>query len=176
MIKFDIKDGKLIVKAQDLTIPVFKEIYERDTSKLKTTAIKELMYIYHMADPSSPYADMEVANKSGHIKKAIFKESKVKLDELVMKGIDEYMECNIDATDRVIYEFNNKIDDLRKQIMNDKLTSDNVDDIIDRMKNFDKLLEVKEKLEARQAKAAVVSVRGKMKLSYQEQKALGKIK
>lgn len=176
MLKFDIKQGKLIVRAQDLTVPILKEIYERDTTKLKTKALQELLYIYHMADVDSPYADMQENVKEGHIKRAIFGEGKARIDTKVMDAIEEYMECNINVLDRVIYDFNKKIDNLRLQINEAKINDTNVDKIIERMKNFDKLLEAKEKIELRQQKKSIVTVRGQMKLSYQEKKGKNSVR
>lgn len=173
MLKFDIKQGKLIVRAQDLTVPILKEIYERDTTKLKTRALQDLLYIYHMADTDSPYADMDETVKEAHVRRAIFgTDKKIRIDTKITDAIEEYMECNINTIDRVLFDFNKKIDDLRQQITDAKISDSNIDKVIERMQKFDKLLEAKEKIEIRQQKKAVITVRGQMKTSYQEKKGM----
>lgn len=52
---FDLKDRKVIVSAEALLIPEFKDIYSRDKSKDKAKAIQQLSYVYFIADYKSPY-------------------------------------------------------------------------------------------------------------------------
>lgn len=87
---FTLKEGKVQIEPQNLTIPEFREIYERDKSKDKTMAFNELCYVYHMADYKSVYHNYEDWEKQAKILADYFKGSYWKPDDLVEKAIDRY--------------------------------------------------------------------------------------
>jgi hypothetical protein len=88
---FNIKDGKIVITPDKLAIPVFKQIYERDKSKNKDIAFKELSYIFFMVDFNSPYQSYPNDKKEKMIIEDIFKD-KWSPDKLVKEGITKYTE------------------------------------------------------------------------------------
>lgn len=55
MVLFDMKDRNVVVATEALLIPEFKTIWDRDKSKDKLQAMKDLSYVYFIADYRSPY-------------------------------------------------------------------------------------------------------------------------
>src|SRR4030066_1140243 len=88
---FDIIDGKVVLNADELSIPLFKKIYESDKSKDKKDSFNKISYIIFMYKWDSPYMSYlneEVRDKI--IKKDIFNNEDYKLDDLTKKAIDRF--------------------------------------------------------------------------------------
>lgn len=56
---FDLKDNKPTITIEAIHIPEFRAIWEEDESPEKVKASGALAYVYHMADYSSSYAQLE---------------------------------------------------------------------------------------------------------------------
>lgn len=89
---FDLKEGKVVINPNKLAVPIFKDIYERDKSKDKEKAFKELSYIYFLVDFKSPYDSYPDNIKEETIKRDIMKNSKWVPDELIVEAIKKYEE------------------------------------------------------------------------------------
>jgi hypothetical protein len=108
---FNIKDGKIVITPDKLAIPVFKQIYERDKSKNKDIAFKELSYIFFMVDFNSPYQSYPNDKKEKMIIEDIFKD-KWSPDKLVKEGITKYTEFTDTAVIRLVRSAQNACDKL----------------------------------------------------------------
>lgn len=75
---------------ETLLISPFSEIWERDLSKNKETAIKELTYIEFMssAKASNPFREAPLKEKSEIVIKEIFRDVDWSPDDLVNEGIE----------------------------------------------------------------------------------------
>ena len=60
---FDIDNNKVIVHPEALLIQSFKLLWDRDKSKDKARALKELAYVYFMTDFKSPYDRYDPAER-----------------------------------------------------------------------------------------------------------------
>lgn len=89
---FTLKDGRVQIEVENLTIPEFKIIYERDKSKDKSLAFNELCYVYHMADYKSTYHNYTDLEKEPKILNDYFKGSKWKPDNIITEAIIKYRE------------------------------------------------------------------------------------
>jgi hypothetical protein len=88
---FDIIDGKVQINAEELSIPVFKKIYDNDKSKEKLDAFNKISYVIFMYKWDSPYAayiDTETRNRI--IKKDIFGDENWEPDQVVKEAIKRY--------------------------------------------------------------------------------------
>ena len=52
---FDLKARIVVVSPEALLIPEFKDLWDRDKSKDKLKAHRELSYVYFISDYKSPY-------------------------------------------------------------------------------------------------------------------------
>lgn len=90
---FDIIDGKVVLNADELSIPVFKKIYESDKSKDKIDSFNKISYIIFMYKWDSPYMSYineEVRDKI--IKGDIFGNEDYKLDPITIQAVERYKE------------------------------------------------------------------------------------
>ena len=88
---FDLKDRKVIVSAEALLIPEFKDIYSRDKSKDKAKAIQQLSYVYFIADYKSPYvSSLSPDALKRVVGKDFMKDEGYKPDSKVSAAIDKY--------------------------------------------------------------------------------------
>jgi hypothetical protein len=88
---FDIVKNEVRLNPDIIAVPAFNVLWERDTSRNKTTAKKELSYIVFLSDFKSPYRDLPPKEKVSIIRADIFgKRSDWKPDELVQEAIDKY--------------------------------------------------------------------------------------
>jgi hypothetical protein len=88
---FDIIEGKVVLNANELSIPTFKKIYESDKSKDKKDSFNKISYIIFMYKWDSPYMsyiDEEVRDKI--VKRDVFGKEDYKLDDLIMQAIQRY--------------------------------------------------------------------------------------
>jgi hypothetical protein len=86
---FDIERNKVIPDADIIAIPAFKKIWDRDKSKEKNTALKEISYIVFLCDFHSPYKDMRDGEKSDKIIEEVF-EKVWEPDEVIKSAIKVY--------------------------------------------------------------------------------------
>jgi mevalonate pyrophosphate decarboxylase len=87
---FDLKDNHLVLHPDALSIPPFREIWERDESKDKSQAYKELCYIFHTCDFKSPYAAHESNRREKEVIKDFIKEDGWKPDDELLLCVDKY--------------------------------------------------------------------------------------
>ena len=169
---FDIVNNKVVLNPDVLNIPVFKIIYDRDKSKEKNQAFRDLSYIYHMADNNSIYADFP-QNKREEMIKIDFKiEEDYSKDVEIQSAIVKYREYAESPKQRLLRAAKNKIGEFGEFMDTTSLTVDTVDsiqkifkDLSNTIANFDKLEEaVKKEKESNTSK-----VRGNKSISMFEQ-------
>jgi len=90
---FDIIDGKVVLNAEELSLPLFKKIYESDKSKDKQNSFNKISYIIFMYKWDSPYSsftDKDIRDKV--IKQDIFGDENYQLDDLTKQAIERYQD------------------------------------------------------------------------------------
>jgi hypothetical protein len=88
---FDIIDGKVVLNADELSIPVFKKIYDSDKTKDKQNAFNKISYIIFMYKWDSPY--MSYINEDTRdkvVKSDIFGDENYKLDNITIQAVNRY--------------------------------------------------------------------------------------
>ena len=102
---FDIKGEEVILNVQVLGIPPFKELYERDKSKGKKQAHKEIAYITFLCDNTvdNHYRGYSENDRNRILKRDFLKDENYEPDDLVLEGIEKFKELQKTATSR-LYE------------------------------------------------------------------------
>ncbi len=88
---FDIVDGKVQLNSDELSIPIFKKMYESDKSKDKQDAFNKISYVIFMYKWDSPYMsyiDEDVRERI--VKKDIFGKEDYEIDDLTKQAIERY--------------------------------------------------------------------------------------
>lgn len=85
---FNLQNNVLVVEPEQLNIPEFREIWDRDTHKLKIHAWRELSYIYYTTDYQSPYCDLD--DKEEQVKHDFIKDKAWKPDKAILDAIVKY--------------------------------------------------------------------------------------
>ena len=86
---FILKDGNPIIEPKALFVPEFKRIWNRDKSKEKARAVKELAYVYFMADYISEY-NIYGVEKVVMVGREIMDDPKYEPDVIVQEAIVKY--------------------------------------------------------------------------------------
>lgn len=105
---FDIINGKPQVILEDLTIPEFKAVWE--SNKDKAIVQLKLLYIYHMTDPKSSYANYPVDKRKKEVYDAYVRDWDI--DITVTKALAKYSEMVKTASVRYLEGVEIQIDKL----------------------------------------------------------------
>jgi len=89
---FDYADHKVVLHPDSVVIPPFIDIWERDKSKNKHKATKELSYIYFLCDFKSPYAIYNKETRPIKVQEDFIKDSTWVPDAMVKAAMDKYNE------------------------------------------------------------------------------------
>ena len=87
---FDIVKNEIVLSPYALAVPVFKKIWDRDKSKTKDKAYKELTYVVFICDFYSPYRDIPEFERYLTVTVDVFKDKEWEPDSLVEEAIDKY--------------------------------------------------------------------------------------
>jgi len=87
---FKIEKWQLVVSEEAWGLLPFKVILDRDKSKDKEQAIKEMLFVYYFADVKSNYLHMDETDRTEEIKKDIGLDSDWQVDVEVATAIDFY--------------------------------------------------------------------------------------
>ena len=90
---FDLKNRQVTFAPQALMIPEFKDLWDRDKSKGKEKALREISYVYFLADFKSPYVSSlspEILERT--VAKDFLKDENYEPDSKVLAAIDKYRE------------------------------------------------------------------------------------
>jgi len=83
-------DLKVKLHPDSVIIPPFIDIWNRDKTKTKHRATKELSYVYFLCDFRSPYTIYSEEKRVDKIKEEFIKDTNWEPDSLVLEGIDKY--------------------------------------------------------------------------------------
>lgn len=181
MVKFNIKDGKLIVDPSTLTVAAFKAIWDYDKSETKENACNMLCYVFHMADitsdnpfVSTPESDREAVCKQNDFGSRDHKFTKGEA-ELIDHAIEWYSYLNRDSVRRLSITLDKKIDELNKYLDEHPIESAQAfKDQVKVLKDIDIILSKKEKVEAIISKQTVkTKAQGDLFRSPREKRMIG---
>ncbi len=175
---FTIKNGKLVIVPENLTIPELKLIFDRDETVDKKKAYLELCFIYHSSDFKSPYNNMEEELRVVQLKKDFFSDTTWTPDDDVKKAIIKYkllqetpsMRLLISAR-KAINKVQNYFDSVDLQERTDKgMAVNKITELTNSMGNIGKIVESVDKLEERVKKEQLkeTKIRGNKEISDYE--------
>jgi hypothetical protein len=87
---FNLLNNQVVIDPSVLPIPEFKKLWDRDKTKGKDSAFKELSYVYYVTDFNSPYSNIPEEKRSGIIRDDFMKDPKWKPDEAIEEAIVKY--------------------------------------------------------------------------------------
>lgn len=144
---FDIEAGNVVMNPSSLWIPQFKAIWDRDKSKSKAKAQREISYVVFMHDFQSPYSAYSDKDKEQKILEDYFpNEPDWEPDEVVKAACDKLLELQDSVALRML-RTNRKALDLLETYTNnvyEKVANDEID-ITDADKIMERLLKNAEK-------------------------------
>lgn len=150
---FTIKNGKPEIEAKALFIPEFKRLWSRDKTKRKARAVKELAYVYFMADYKSEY-NIYGIEKPKMIAIEIMNNEHFEPDEFVLDAIDKYERLQETYSMRYLKSVRNTIDSMMKfynelqyKAGQDNVLDYNPDRVMKSMKEVEIIVEKIEKWE-----------------------------
>lgn len=178
---FILRDGKVQVAPENLTIPEFREIYERDQSKDKNTAFNELCYCYHMADYKSVYHNYDDGEKHTRILNDYFKGGSFGPDQVILDAIEKYRSLQMTLTMRLLIAAKTAINKLIEHYTTVDLTALNTKgDLINKERdlsfslgNVGKIAESLDKLEEKIKKEQLkeTKIRGQAEITDYERRS-----
>ena len=89
---FDYENHKVVLHPDSVVIPPFIDIWERDKTKQKHKATKELSYVYFICDFKSPYSIHDKENRPIKVQEDFIKDPKWKPDPVVKAAMAKYDE------------------------------------------------------------------------------------
>lgn len=156
LLDLDPTTGEAKLNPDILAIPAFEEIWKADKTKLKAKAMKEITYIYMMADFNSPYAVFPVLKREPEVRKDILGSKDAKIEKRVVEGIKKYKSFQetpsmylLEKTKTAIYKMAdyfetvdfNQFDDTGRPVYSAKDVAANLEKIGKIIESYDKVEE-----------------------------------
>lgn len=131
----DVVDGQVKFKPEILTISQFKALWDRDKTKTKDKAFKDLIYVYHMASNRSIYSDWPEDKKEEAILQDVIVDKTWKSDKLIDEAIKKFGDFTT-PKQRLLAAAKFKIDEIATFFRNVPLTEDTSKSITELFKNI----------------------------------------
>lgn len=138
-------DNKIVPSAECLTISEFAEIWNRD--KNKSLAIKEIAYIYFIADYKSAYNNYPLLVKESKVKEDIIKDPNWKEDSIVSLAIKKYEDLQITPTLRLLKSARKALEEITRYYQTVRITSRDILSISSSLEKLGRITESFDKLE-----------------------------
>jgi len=87
---FELNNNQIVIDPNKLALPWVKAIWDTDKSKDKTTAFKDLSYIYFLVDYKSPFFSYPEETRKTMILEQVIRDPKWFPTEIVREGIEAY--------------------------------------------------------------------------------------
>lgn len=140
-------ENRITVTAECLMIREFNELWIRDKSKAKETALKEITYVYYVSDYKSVYNNYPLSTKEFKIKEDIIKDSSWQPDDIVKAAIAKYDELQITPTLRMLRGARKALEELTRYYENLRVTDRNIMPASASLEKLGKISESFDKLE-----------------------------
>jgi len=109
---FDIDRNKIVPNPDVLAIPAMKKIWNRDKSKTKDKAMREIAYVVFLCDFHSPYKDLRISEKEKIIIEDTFKADKWEPDDIIKDAIEVYKKLQVTPSMRLLTASRNSVEKL----------------------------------------------------------------
>ena len=158
---FDIQNGNVVINPTVIWIPEFKKIWDRDRSKTKEKASREISYIVFLHSFQSPYQAYTEKDRESKILQDYFKDSPDwKPDEDVKAAIKKYNELQDSAALRLLRTSKKALEKIEEFM--DSAAPEDVDKIVKNTKELGNIMHSLDNLEKQVQKQQLekASVRG----------------
>ena len=166
---FDIESGQVVLNPTGLWIPEFKKIWDRDKSKTKAKAAREISYIVFLYDYRSPYQAYSESERESRILKDYFAdEPDWAPDEVVKAAIKRFEEFQDSAALRLLRATKLALEAINEFFKN--ADASDIDKIVKNAKELGNLVQSLDKLEQQVQKEQLEksSIRGGMEIGLFE--------
>lgn len=166
---FDIENGQVVLNPTSLWIPEFKKLWDRDKSKNKAKAAREISYIVFLYDYRSPYQAYSESERENRILKDYFSEEEDWTpDEEIKAAIKRFEEFQDSAALRLLRATKLALEAINEFFKN--ADSSDIDKIVKNAKELGNLVQSLDKLEQQVQKEQLEknSVRGGMEIGHFE--------
>lgn len=120
---FEVKNNTVVYAPQVLLINEFKNLWDRDKSKTKDQANKELAYIYYATDYRSIYSNYIGDEKIQRIKRDLKLDKSWKEDKDIKAALDKYQELSKTQSMGLLEDAKEAIEKLRAYFKTVSLTT-----------------------------------------------------
>ena len=107
---FNLKDTQVILDPNVLAIPEFKALWDRDKTKEKDQATKELSYVFFLEDFNSPYSVIPEHLRGTTVKEDFMKDKSWSEDDMITVARKKYRLLSETPTIRFVKSVRNVID------------------------------------------------------------------
>lgn len=114
----ELTNNVLIIQPEALVLQEFKCIWDRDRSKGKDRALKELAYVYHTTDFQSIYRNYHQDTRETKIKLDVFGDRNWKPDEKIAIAQVKYRELQTTLSLELLNDAESGVDKLRDYFKN----------------------------------------------------------
>ena len=156
---FDIERGIVVMNPTTLWIPEFKAVWDRDKSKDKHVATREISYIVFLHSFQSPYQAYSEKERDKKILNDYFKdEPNWKPDKVVKAAVDRFLELQDSLALKLLRSTKMALETMEQFFAS--ATVDDVDKIVKNAKELGNLVQSLDKLE-KQVQAEQTERRGR---------------
>lgn len=106
------------ISAENLVIPEFKKIWDRDKSKTKDTAKTELAYIYFLLDTKSPYLAYSEEEMEERLVVDLFKTKTYKPDKDLVSAMAKFEQLSETPASLLLKDARSAVAEIRKFLRN----------------------------------------------------------
>lgn len=149
MMLFELKNGKVKVSPESLSIPEIKVLYDKDKTKDKERFHKLIDYVYHCYDKNSPFHDVFLEERKILVGHDRFQDKKYpqKLEKLeeVQALIKKLNILQYSYAEQLLEGANRKIEQYLQFWKDTKLDEDNHKLVVETMDGAEKLLKLQER-------------------------------
>jgi hypothetical protein len=156
LLDLDPATGEAKLNPDILAIPAFDTIWKADKTKTKAKAMKNITYVYMMADFNSPYAVFPLVKRKTEVARDILGSEDSKIEKMLLEGIETYKKFQetpsmylLEKTKTAIYKMAdyfetvnfNQMDDTGRPVYTAKDVAANLEKIGKIIESYDKVEE-----------------------------------
>jgi hypothetical protein len=143
---FELHNHLVVIRPESLVIPEMMAVWDRDKTKEKSKAYKELAYIYFMVDYKSPYNVYPDDIREQKVREDFVKDDSWKPDRLILTAAAKYEELQITPSMQTLKSARKGLDMVRRYFDNVNEDTD-IKELMQALEKVGKSIEGLDKLE-----------------------------
>jgi hypothetical protein len=128
---FNLKNNQVVIEPDVLGIPEFKKLWDKDKSKTKDEAYKQLSYIFYVYDFNSPYSGTDERKRSLTVIKDFIKDESWTPGEDVIAAAAKYRELSETPLTRLLDAVKLTLDKMTDYLRGTEVNDETVRIIVD---------------------------------------------